>query len=172
MSNKGFDPKEVEKVKNECKKKGKSFIFRDSDDLSEDFANFLFVGEYNGKEVIFDAFLYSLEMEFFSNIYDSAIEEVVRLHPKFANADFDSDEGEHIDLMEDIADELAEDEDYQVQEFVDIDEDCDYGVGIDICLNISEITEAQIEKVVKALKAGKLELDPDFYSFELSDDEE
>eukprot|EP01024_Parvocaulis_polyphysoides_P010451 TRINITY_DN13560_c0_g5_i1.p1 TRINITY_DN13560_c0_g5~~TRINITY_DN13560_c0_g5_i1.p1 ORF type:complete len:100 (+),score=19.06 TRINITY_DN13560_c0_g5_i1:116-415(+) len=88
--NKGLDPKEIQALKDKCAKKNKPFILREGKDaLQEDGANFLFVGEYEGKEVIFDAFLYTLEMEFFSEVIDDAIEMVKEENPKFKEANFD-----------------------------------------------------------------------------------
>ncbi|MBX2840667.1 MAG: hypothetical protein KTR26_02775 [Flammeovirgaceae bacterium] len=167
--NKGFDPKEIQAIKDKCAKKNKSFILREGkDSLQEEGANFLFVGEYEGKEVIIDAFLYTLEMEFFSEVIDDAIELVKEEKPKFKDADFDVLDGEHIDFMEEIADKLAEDDDYKVQEFIDFDDDCDYGVAMDACLNIPEVNEAEIEKFVIAYKSGSLTLDKTFYAFSIS----
>ncbi len=163
--NLGYSKEEIQKVKEQCKKTGKSFMYREIDNEERSFANFLFVGENDGKPVVFDSFIYTLETEYFSNLYDDAQEEVIRQNPKWKNADFDAVEGEHVDLLESIVEELSKDNQYDIQEFIDVDEDTDFGIMLDICLNVPEITDDVIEKFVKDFNSDLLELDETFYSF-------
>lgn len=162
---------DVGTVKAKCTKAGSNFVFKDGE-RDEDYASFYFVGDYDGKEVVFDAFMYTLQMEFNVNRYEDAREAVIQQHPKFADADFDALEGEHIDLMEEIAASLADDEDYEVQESVEVDEDCDEGVAIDICLNVEEVNEETISNFIKEFTSGTLELDENFYSFTEEEEED
>jgi hypothetical protein len=170
--NLGFDPAHIQSIKDACAKKKQSFILGEDSEYGEESANFLFVGMHNGKEVVFDAFIYTLETEFFANIFEDAKEAVIEQNPQYANEDFTLEEGKHIELMEDMADELMDDEDYKVCEFVDIDEDVEYGVAIDFCLNVPEISKDLIERIVKDFKANTLELDETFYSFVVDEDDE
>ncbi len=165
--NAGYSQEEINKVIEQCKKTGKSFMYREVDTENRTFANFLFIGENDGTPVIFDSFIYTLETEYFSTLYEEAQEEVIRQHPEWANANFEAEEGEHIDLLEAIADELSKDDQYDIQEFVDVDEDAEYGIMLDICLNVPEITDDIIEKFVKEFNSNTLELDETFYSFDL-----
>ncbi len=157
---------EIARVKAECKAAGKSFLLTDLSAEEKDWANFLFVGEYKGAEVVYDAFIYTLEMEFFSRVYEDAIKEVIKLNPQYAESDFELEEGRHVELMEDFAQDLCKDEDYQVSEFIETDEDSEYGIAMDICLNQPEINEEVIEKFVKDFTNHSLKMDKSWYSFE------
>lgn len=165
--NAGYSKEEINKVKEQCTKTGKSFMYREVDKEGRSFANFLFVGENDGNEVVFDSFIYTLETEYFSNLYEEAQEEVIRLHPEWEDADFDSVEGDHVDLLESIADELAKDDANDIQEFIEVDEETDFGIMLDICLNVPEITDDIIERFVKDFNSDSLNLDETFYSFSL-----
>ena len=59
FSNPGFDPKNIEELKNELKKSGKIFKIIPDEENSEEYVNFYFVGKFEGKEVIYDAVLYT-----------------------------------------------------------------------------------------------------------------
>lgn len=165
--NPGYSKEEIKKVKEQCKKTGKSFMYREVDNENKSFANFLFIGENDGNEVIFDSFIYTLETEYFSNLYEEAQEEVIRQHPEWENADFDAVEGDHVDLLENIVEDLAKDNQYDIQEFIEADEDTEFGIMLDICLNVPEITDDTIEKFVKDFNSDSLSLDETFYSFDL-----
>lgn len=163
-----MDAKEIKKVKDQAAKLGRSFIYRQDAENDEQQKNVVFVAELGGEEVLFDAFFYTLEMEFFSDIYEDAVAAVVEREPKFEGADFNALEGEHIEMMENIVDELSKDEDYQVQEFYDVDDTItEFGVALDVCLNKEEITEEVIEGFIKKFKANPedVALDETFYSF-------
>jgi hypothetical protein len=68
-------------------------------------------------------------------------------------------------MMEEIIEELEEEEVIQVAEFVEIDEEFEYGIGLDIALNVEEIDGEVITKFVNEFNAGTLKLDPTLYSF-------
>ena len=63
-SNPGFLAEEIQKVKEKCQAEGKSFIFIEDDDLpignDKEMAHIQFIGNYNGREVVYDAMLYTL----------------------------------------------------------------------------------------------------------------
>lgn len=168
--NSGFNKDEIAKIDTAAKSQKQSFIFQEDVEKSDEFASIFFTGTYKGKEVVFDAFVYTLEMEFVSNIYDAAKDAVLEEHPEYENKDFDLDEGVHVELMEEYASELAKDEDFQVCEFIDFDEEVDFGVGMDISLNVPEITSEEIEKFVSAYKAGSYQSDKTFYSFDWTEE--
>ncbi|MEM1135434.1 MAG: hypothetical protein AAGI07_06300 [Bacteroidota bacterium] len=168
--NLGFSETEIDKVDTASKKNNCNFIFQENVEKSDEFASIYFTGDYKGKTVVFDAFVYTLEMEFISNIYDAAKDAVIEEHPEFAQEDFDAEEGAHIEMMEDFATELAKDEDFQVCEFLDYDEDVPYGISLDICLNFPEITPKVIEEFVKAFKNNTFQPNKTFYSFHLDEE--
>ena len=67
--NPGFDPKEIHKIKDACRKENKPYILNENEPQGEEFAHFLFVGDYEGKEVIYDAVLYTLRLHHSSVLY-------------------------------------------------------------------------------------------------------
>lgn len=53
----------------------------------------------------------------------------------------------------------------KVAEFVEIDYDFEFGIGIDAALNVDEITVEVIEKFISDFNNGTLKLDKTLYSF-------
>jgi hypothetical protein len=81
-------------------------------------------------------------------------------------------EDEDLELMlEEIIEELEEEEVVKVSEFVEVETDFEYGIGLDISLNVEEITQEVIEKFISDFNAGTLELDPTLYSFTSEEEE-
>ena len=144
MENQGFDPKEIEKFKAKIKASGKSYVVIESEDNSDDYMNFHFVGDFDGKEVVFDVALYTLKIQHASEIYD----------------------------MAEVMEELEEEDAVKVQEHVDIDENIDFGVGLDVGLNVDKITPEVIEKFIKDFTNDTLELDPTYFSFQMEGDDD
>ena len=167
--NKGFDPKEIAKIKDACNKTNKPFTIVQNNLETEGHANFFFVGKHQDKEVIFDAFIYPLEMEYFSGIFETAIELVIEDNSKFEKADFSQETGEHIELLHQTTEALTKESDFDIQEFLELDEDNDYGIALDVCLNVNEISEETIHDFVTKFNEGTFELDSTFYSFVLEE---
>ncbi len=90
--------------------------------------------------------------------------------PEFTEEDLESESAEIIEQIEEVVSELEEAGEIQVQEFVEIDESVDYGVGVNVCLNLLEITDEDITGFVAAYKDGTLELDTTNYSFDFDDE--
>jgi microsomal dipeptidase-like Zn-dependent dipeptidase len=67
--------------------------------------------------------------------------------------------------LTEIIEEIEETETLKVQEHLEIDHDFDYGISLDVCLNVEEITDEVIEKFVRDFKANTLSLDNTLYSF-------
>jgi hypothetical protein len=59
-----------------------------------------------------------------------------------------------------------------VAEYIEVDTDFEYGVGLDVGLNVPEITVEVIEKFIEEFNEGTIQLDTTLYSFKLSDDSE
>jgi hypothetical protein len=163
---------DVQKFVDECKKKGKNYLISEDDTgIDEGFVHFRFAGDYEGKKVVFDTFLYTLELEFYEGVYEEAIAITIEENPKFKDANFDDLEGEHIEIMEGIAEELSEDEDFAVQEFCELEEENDFTVNVDVCLNVPFISDEVIEKFIADFSSDNLELDETFYTFGLGGEE-
>ena len=67
---------------------------------------------------------------------------------------------------------IPDNESFKVTENIEIDEDFEYGIGIDVALNVEEITQETIENFINDFNAGKLKLDNTLISFKNEDDQE
>lgn len=183
MENQGFDPQEIEEIKAKIKASGKSYTVIESEDNSDDYMNFNFVGDFDGKEVVYDVALYTLKIQHASEIYELAEHEAAKKFPEYKAIAYEEDENgdiaplgdmeEEIGLyMAEVMEELEEEEAVKVQEHVDIDENIDFGVGLDVGLNVEKITPEVIEKFIKDFTNDTLELDTTYFAFQLEDDED
>jgi spore cortex formation protein SpoVR/YcgB (stage V sporulation) len=75
-------------------------------------------------------------------------------------------------LITEFIEEIEENEEIKVAESVEIDEDFEYGVGLDVCLNVEEIDDEVVEKFIADFLADQLNLDKTLYSFTTEEDEE
>ncbi len=183
-TNPGFDPAEIEQLKLECQEAGKPFVYfedelNDEPDNVEEFVHIQFVGEYNKQEVIYDAVLYTLRLHHCSLVFEAAEKKVKNSYPSYIpqeerdasyvpNEEFE----EEIDMfIAELIDEMEENEEVKVAEHLEIDPDFDYGIGLDVCLNVEEISEEVVEKFVAEFLSGSFKLDPTLYSFKSEDED-
>lgn len=168
--NEGFNPEKIAVLKEQCKQAKKSFIYvTDEQEPDEDSAYFRFVGKHDGKEVIFDAFIYTLRAEYEMAVFDQAEQLVKEKFPKYTNYEEATEEQQdYLDLM---IDEIEGEDEVGVSEFVNIEEAVDFGIGIDVCLNVDEINDEVIEKFIREFNDATLELDDSVYSFSYAADE-
>jgi hypothetical protein len=181
--NPGFDPKEIQKIKDACRQQNKPYILNENEPQGEEFAHFLFVGDYEGKEVIFDAVLYTLRLHHSSVLYEAAEDKTAEQFPKYKRWDFEEDENGELLLPEDLDEEaenfkaevmaeLEETDAIKVKEHINIDTDFDYGIALEACLNIEEVTDEVIQKFVNDFKSDNIMMDDTLYSFKHEDEED
>ncbi|MBC6367922.1 hypothetical protein [Algoriphagus sp. AK58] len=182
FSNPGFDPKNIENLKAELKNSGKSFKVIPDDENSDEFVNFYFIGKYEGREVIYDAALYTLRLHHASEVYELAEHEAAKKFPNFKGINYEEDENGNMKplsseeeeigwFITEIIMDLEEEEAVKVQEFVDIDTNHDYGIGLDAALNVEEINEKVVAKFIQEFNDDTLVLDETLYSFQTEEDE-
>ncbi|OEK04324.1 hypothetical protein [Roseivirga misakiensis] len=175
-SNSGFDPTEIEKMRAEIGS-DQSYVVIESEDNSDDFMNFYFIGKHDGKEVIFDAALYTLRLQHSSEIHEMAEHKVAQKFPDFKKISYEEDENGDIEPLDDleeeiglylteVMDELEEEDAIKVSEHIDVDEHIDFGIGLDVGLNIEKVTHESIEKFIKDFNADAIKLDETLYSFQ------
>jgi hypothetical protein len=185
MDNQGFAPEEIALLRQQIKHSGFSFLYNDDEVQSEEleFAHFFFVGKHEGKDVIFDAVMYTLQLAHSSKLYEMAEMRAVEKFPHYKPFEYDEDEHGNIiepeeideeveEFKAEIMDELEEEESVKVREEVVLDTDFEYGIGLEVSLNVDEITEEVIDKFVKDFNNGTLNLDPTMYSFRHDSDED
>lgn len=181
--NEGFDPANVEALKSELKASGKTFKVVFSEDNSDEFVNFYFIGMFEGKEVIYDAALYTLRLHHSSELFELAEHEAAKKFPNFKTIHYEEDENGNLKplsseeeeigwFITEMIMELEEEESVKVQEFVDIDTNHDYGIGLDAALNVEYINEKIIGKFIKEFNDDTLTLDETLYSFQSEEEED
>ena len=169
MKNEGFDPQEIAQLKAECQQEGQNYVIVEDEDGMNDsgeFAHFQFVGKHNGQEVIYDAVMGTLRLNHSSLVFEEAENRMKKSYPNYVEVDkrkpnYKANEDMEL-MLEEIIEELEEEETIQVAETIEIDEDFEYGIGLDIALNVEEIDG---EVITKFVNAGTLKLDPTLYSF-------
>ncbi len=172
MKNEGFDPQEIAQLKAECQQEGQNYVIVEDEDGMNDsgeFAHFQFVGKHNGQEVIYDAVMGTLRLNHSSLVFEEAENRMKKSYPNYVEVDkrkpnYKANEDMEL-MLEEIIEELEEEETIQVAETIEIDEDFEYGIGLDIALNVEEIDGEVITKFVNEFNAGTLKLDPTLYSF-------
>ncbi|QRQ99983.1 hypothetical protein [Dyadobacter sandarakinus] len=182
--NAGYDPEEIAQLKQECKAEQANFVrvedeFEDENENTEH-AHVQFVGTYNGQEVIYDALIYTLRLHHSTLVYDEALERLKKQMPDYISPDerpddYVADEEEDDDaelLLTEYIEEIEENEEITVREHVEVDATFEYGVGLEVGLNKTEITDKIISDFIDAYNAGNVELDATLYSFAGSQDEE
>lgn len=176
LDNPGLQPEEVARIKRLCRESGQPYVLNDQEPQGEEFAHFFFVGNYEGKEVVFDSVLYTLRLHHMSQLYEMAEDQACARYPEYnrvsleedadVNKHLSEDKWEEIELFKaEVMDELEENETIKVQEYVNLDPDFDYGIGLECCLNVEEITPQVISKFVKGFLGNTLALDKTLYSF-------
>lgn len=172
MKNEGFDPQEIAQLKAECQQEGQNYVIVEDEDGMNDsgeFAHFQFIGKHDGQEVIYDAVMGTLRLNHSSLVFEEAEARMKKSYPSYVEVDkrkpnYKANEDMEL-MLEEIIEELEEEEMIQVAEFVEIDEEFEYGIGLDIALNVEEIDDEVITKFVNEFNAGTLKLDPTLYSF-------
>lgn len=182
-ANQGFSPEKISELRKKMEAKKQNFLIIESEDNSEEYVNFYFIGEYERKEVIYDCVIYTLRLHYHSELYEIAEHKAAQRFPNFKNIKYEEDENgdlkalnseqEEIGLyMAEIMMELEEEEAVKVQEHVEIDPHLDYGIGLDAALNVQVIDKKVITKFVNDFNSGRLELDETMYTFLEEEDEE
>ncbi|GAB3992201.1 hypothetical protein GCM10028807_24760 [Spirosoma daeguense] len=175
--NEGYDPEEINALIEECSQEGKSFVYVEDNDLDVleegECAHIQFPGKYQGAEVIFDTLVYTLRLHHSSLVYEMAVDQVRKTYPEYVppeereeNYKISSDlEEEAETALTELIDELEETEAVKVQEHVEVDLQSDYGIALDVCLNVEEINDEVIENFIRNFKNNTLSLDNTLYSF-------
>ncbi len=182
LDNPGFKASEIEEVKNKIAKEGNKYILVPSEDNNDEYQHFRFLGKYEGEDVVYDAVIYTLRLHHASEVYEIAEHKAAQKFPNFKPIKFEEDENGDLDALDDVAeeiglyiaeviDDLEEDEAVKVQEHVDMDSGCEYGIGLDIGLNIDQVNSAIMNKFVNDFNEDTISLDDTLYSFQ-SDGEE
>ncbi len=179
--NPGFDTVTIADYQVKINAHGKYF-WPVVEDNSEEYFHFYFIGQHEGKEVIYDACLYTLRLQHESELYEIAEHRAALHFPQYKKLSYEEDENGNLkalDAMEEeiglymaeVILELQEEEEVKVQEHVMKDEHAEFGIGLDVGLHIEQVTPNVIEKFILDFNAGKLVLDDTMYSFQTEEEE-
>lgn len=182
QDNKGFDPVIIQEYKEKMKANKQSFLLNEQEENGAEFVHFFFIGFFEGKEVIYDAAMYTLRLQHSSELYELAEHKAAQRFPEFHKIKYEEDENgdlnvlgaeeEEIGLyMAEVMMELEEEDAVKVREHIDVDEHLEFGIGLDIGLNVEQVNDQVIEKFVKEYNEDTLKLDQTLYSFQHDDDE-
>ena len=172
--------KKMEDIKSEINKSSKNFMMINSEDNSDEYVNFYFMGMYEGKEVVYDAVMYTLRLHHNSELYEIAEHKAAQRFPEFKKIKYEEDENGDLKLLDDNEEEiglfmaetimeLEEEGEVKVKEHVTVDGLLDAAVGLDIGLNVDLITDDVITSFVDNYNEDALSLDETLYSFETED---
>ncbi|NVJ86126.1 MAG: hypothetical protein HWE15_07455 [Algoriphagus sp.] len=182
LENPGFDPKEVNKLRSSLEASGKTYYLVPEAENSDEYVNFYFIGMYEGREVIYDAALYTLRLHHASEVYELAEHEAAKKFSDFNGIRYEEDEnGNLLPLTSEEEEigwfitemimEIEEEESVKVQEFLDIDTHHDYGIGLDAALNVEHIDDAVIKKFIVEFNDDTIQLDETLYSFQSEEED-
>ncbi|WP_375586232.1 hypothetical protein [Cyclobacterium xiamenense] len=180
--NEGFLPESIAALEKELKAAGKNFKIVPGEDNSDEFVNFYFVGKFEGKDVIYDAVLYTLRLHYQSELFELAEHEAAKKFPNYHGIRYEEDENGNLKPLKEEEEEIGwfitelimemeEEGTVKVQEFIDIDTHHDYGIGLDAALNLESIDENVLKKFVTEFNNDTIRLDETFYTFESEEEE-
>ena len=178
--NEGFSPETIKEYKTKMNADG--FMLTELDDNGDEYVNFMFVGSFKGKDVIFDGVIYTLRLNHHSELYEIAERRTSEKYPEFNSMTYSVDENGDLDeltekeeeiglYMTELILELEDEGEIKVKEHVDVDTSLEFGVGLDIGLNVDVVTDAVIADFVAKYNNSTLKLDETLYAFETSDSE-
>ena len=176
-TNKSFDLQVIQEYRDKMKAAGADYLFDENDEISDEYVHFYFIGKYEGKESIYDAVMYTLRLQHESELFEIAEHRAARHFPEYRKITYEEDENGNLVALDPLEEEiglyiaevimeLEEEEAVKVKEHVDMDPNSDFGVALDIGLNVDKITAAEIEKFIRDFNEDTLELDETLYSFQ------
>jgi hypothetical protein len=169
----------LEDIKTKLNSSGRSFLMieEDTEDNSDEYAHFNFLGKYEGREVVYDTVMYTLRLQHESELFEIAEHEAAKHFPEYKKITYEEDENGNMKTLDDqeeeiglfmaeVIMELEEEGHIKVKEHVDIDPYQDLEIGLDIGLNRESITANTIETFIKEFNDGTFQLDETLYTFQ------
>lgn len=184
QENKGYDPQVIAEYKKQMETTGLCYVIeQEDDDNNEEYQHFYFIGkDDDGKELVYDAVMYTLRMQHESELFEIAEHKAAQHFPDYKKIAYEEDENgdlstldsrqEEIGLyMAEVILELEEEEAVKVSEHVDMDKHVDFGIALDIGLHVEAVTREVIEKFIDDFNNDNLQLDDTLYSFQTTEEE-
>lgn len=182
QQNEGFDPEKIKEYRAEMEALHASYLLDDEDDNTDEYAHFYFVGKFEGREVIYDSVIYTLRLHHESELYEIAEHRAAKHFPHYKKITYEEDENGNLEALDPLEEEiglfmaevimeLEEEETVKVKEHIQVDSNSEFGVSLDIGLQVEKITPKIIEKFIREYNDDSLKLDDTLYSFQTQDQE-
>lgn len=165
----------LEEIKKLALQSGKNFVYNTEEDIDEEkqVAYIYFVGKNKGKEVVHDVFMCTLSFDYKMAVWDEAEEKMIAIHPALEGKDYLEYTEKQQDQYDEILDEIYEKNLVRVQETLELYEhESENMVGVEITLNVPELTDEIISKFVKDYNADTLMLDDELHTFSWDEDDD
>ena len=181
--NKGFEPEIINDYKRKMKALGFTFLPDENDENTDEYFHFYFTGKHDdGREVVYDAVMYTLRLQHESEMFEIAEHRAAKHFPNYKKITYEEDENGNLSALDDqeeeiglfmaeVIMELEEEESVKVKEHVDMDVHVDFGIALDIGLHVEKITHSVVEKFINDFNTDSLKLDPTLYSFQTKEEE-
>lgn len=180
-TNKGFDAAVIDDYRARIKAAGVNYLLNEEDETTDEYARFYFLGQYEGRDVVYDAVIYTLRLQHESEMFEIAEHRAAQHFPEYKKITYEEDENgnlENLDPLEEeiglylaeVIMELEEEEAVKVKEHVDSDEGTDFGVALDAGLHVERVTPQVIEKFIRDYNEDSISLDDTLYSFQTQDE--
>jgi len=177
VDNRGFDPLVIRDYKARMKSARRNFLIIDSDENNSEFQHFYFIGQFEGREVIYDAAVYTLRLQYQSELFEIAEHEAAKHFPQYKKIAYQEDENGNLQPLDELEEEiglfmaeimmdLEEEGQVKVKEHLDLDPSIDFGIGLDAGLNVEMITPKLIDKWINDFNEDNLTLDETLISFQ------
>src|SRR6187431_3302363 len=179
--NKGYDPAIIQEYRDKIKASGKTYILDEEDETSDEYAHFYFVGKYEGKDVVYDAVIYTLRLQHESEMFEIAEHRAAKHFPQYKKITYEEDENGNLEALDPLEEEiglymaevimeLEEEGSVKVKEHLEIDSNVEFGVSLDGCIHVEKITPKVIEKFIREFNEDTIRLDDTLYSFQTEDE--
>lgn len=179
-TNKGFDPQVIQEYASKIEKAQSGFLMDEEDENTDEYAHFYFIGKHQGKDVVYDAVIYTLRLQHESELFEMAEHRAAKHFPEYKKIEYEEDDNGNLAVLDPLEEEiglyiaevimeLEEEEAVKVKEHVDLDEHTDFGVALEIGLHVEKITPKDIQKFIKDFNEDSLDLDDSLYSFQTED---
>jgi len=180
--NKGFDPAIIAEYLGKMKASGSMYLPDEEDENTDEYVHFYFVGKFEGRQVIYDAVIYTLRLHHESELYEIAEHRAARHFPDYKKITYEEDENGNLETLDPLEEEiglymaevileLEEEEAVKVKEHIEVDPNADFGVSLDVGLHVEKITPKTIQQFIKDYNEDNLKLDDTLYTFQTSDQE-
>lgn len=180
--NKGFDQETIAEYRRRIMATGRNYVPDSEDEQSEEYAHFYFLGLYEGREVIYDAVIYTLRLHHESELFEVAEHRAAQHFPEYKKISYDEDDDGNLQSLDSLEEEiglymaevimeLEEEESVKVREHVDQDIHVEFGISLDVGLHVEQVTPEVISKFVRDFNDDALKLDENLYSFQTQDQE-